>query len=350
MLIQNLGADFHTDLLLVGNQPGKNFFIKLSDLIRTVYRLITRLQKGHYDVVHVNIPFKLNSLLRDSLHLWMVNRLGYADRTVVFFHGWDGDLAEKLARNPLYRWGFARLYKRVGVIFVLYSRCKDQLINIGIEPQKIKVTTAMYKKIPSHGTEGDLGRKTDEKVNILFMSRFVEGKGVFIAAKVAQLLIESGHRHFRLTLAGDGPLLSELRQFIAKMDMVEYVETPGYVSGRQKEEILERSGIFLFPTQLPEGCPVVILEAMGAGQAVVSTPRGAIPDIIVDGENGLICDSQAPDVFYEAVKKLLDDRELLNKMQKANRKKAEENYEVKDYSRRMEEVYRAIANRKKNAE
>jgi len=346
MLLNHLSSDFQPDLLTVGNRLyqglWRNFIIKIFELIHAAYKLITQLKSGSYDIVHVNPSFKAYPLLRDSVYLLMIRRLGYGNRTVVFFHGWDGNFAERIIQSPFYKRIFGKLYKEVGVIFVLYHRCKEQLVNMGIEPQKIFVTTTMYERID--GIER-FGRGEDEKVNILFMSLFYKGKGVLITAKVAQLLVENGYHNFRLTCAGDGPLLTELKQFITQNGLKEYVETPGYVRGSQKEEILRKGDIFLFPTQLPEGCPVAIIEAMGAGQAVVSTPKGAIPDLIKDGENGFICDSQDPHVFYEAVKKLLDNRELLNKMQKANQKKAEENYEVKDYTRRIETVYWSLIRR-----
>ena len=347
MLLNHLSADFQTDLLTIGNRlyqgTWQNFITKIFDLAHAGYRLITGLKNGHYDIVHINPSFKVYPLLRDSLYLLIINRLGYGNRTVVFFHGWDGNLAERIASHAFYKKIFGKLYKEVGAIFVLYNRCKEQLVNIGIAPEKIKVTTMMYERIDGLD-EGSI-QQVNGKVNILFMSLLIKGKGVFVAAEVAKLLVENGYHNTRLILAGDGPLLPELKQFITKNNLAGYVEIPGYVSGREKAEILSKGDIFLFPTQLPEGCPTVIIEAMGAGQAIVSTLKGAIPSLIKEEENGFICDSQDPAVFYEAVKKLLDNRELLNKMQKTNQKKAEKNYEVKGYVRRMEEVYLSLIGR-----
>ena len=338
MLFDNFSSDFHADHLRVGNLPENESFIKrLFYLSYTVYKLITKLKNGSYDIVHLNPSFKTYSLPRDSLYLSIINRLGYGDKTVVFFHGWDYNLAEKIINNSFCKNIFGKIYKKVGVIFVLYNYCKEQLINMGIEPQKIKITTTMYERIDE--IEESSSKKKDDKVNILFMSRLVEGKGVYITTKVAKLLIENGYNDFHLTIAGDGPLLPGLKKFITENGLSEYVDTPGYVKGKEKEEILTKGDIFLYPTWLKEGCPVAIIEAMGAGQAVVSTPRGAIPEIVKDGVNGFICDSRNPDLFFKTVKKLLDNQELLNKMQKTNKRKAEENYEDSVYTRRMEETY-----------
>lgn len=345
MLLDNLSSDFHADYLEVGNRPGNHSFMRrFFYLIDSAHRLITKLRNCHYDVVHVNPSFSVYSLLRDSLYLSIISRFGHIDRTIVFFHGWDIGLAERMMSKSVWRSIFVEIYKGVGLIFVLHKRCEEQLLSMGINHQKIKVTTTMY--VPSIGE----GRRhsmenADERVIILFMSRMVEGKGAGIVAKVAKLLLENGYRDFHLIFAGVGPLLPELRKFTAENGLSEYVDIFGYVSGMKKQEILRKGDIFILPTWLHEGCPLAILEAMGAGQAVVSTPRGAIPDIVKDGENGFICDSKNPRVFYEAVRRLLDNRELLHNMQKVNKRKAEENYEAGTYMRSMEEVYLSVINR-----
>jgi glycosyltransferase involved in cell wall biosynthesis len=174
------------------------------------------------------------------------------------------------------------------------------------------------------------------------MSRLVEGKGVEIAARAAKLLVDRERRDFKLTFAGDGPLLGWLQEFLSENEVGDCVEAYGYASGEDKDRLLRGADIFLLPTQLPEGCPVAIIEAMGAGQAVVTTPRGAIPSLVTDGRNGLLRDSGDPKEFADAVTLLIDDRRLLATIQATNKREAEELYEVSRYSARMERVYDSI--------
>lgn len=56
--------------------------------------------------------------------------------------------------------------------------------------------------------------------------------------------------------------------------------------------------------------PLVILEAMEYKLPVISTNEGGIPDIVKDGENGLICEKQNPYSLADCIAKLLDDEEL----------------------------------------
>lgn len=340
ILLENLSSDFRTDYLLVGNRHGNSFIKKLFNLAHTAYKLITKLRNSNYDIIHINPSFKIHSLLRDSFYLLIIKKLGYGKRTVVFFHGWDDSLAKRVIRSSFYKSVFRKIYKEVGIIFVLCNQHKEHLANIGIELKKIKVTTTMYQRV------GEIkeysSKKTNEKVNILFMSRFVKDKGVYIAAEVGRILVANDIKNFQFIFAGDGPEYKNLKNYISRYGLKDYIAIPGFITGEKKQEILNNSDIFLFPTYYGEGCPLVILEAMGAGLVVVSTPVAAIPDIVKHDENGFIVNSTDPIVFYEAVKRLLDDRELLNRMQKVNKKKAEENYDAVTYTERMEKVYLSI--------
>ena len=83
---------------------------------------------------------------------------------------------------------------------------------------------------------------------------------------------------------------------------------------------------------------------MGAGTAVVSTPVGAIPDIITNGVNGYVLNSKSARQFSDVVRRLIDDRNLLTRMQSNNRKKAEEKYTFASVIKNIEVEYEKILN------
>jgi len=343
MLINNLSSDFQVDHFNIVTQLGKKGFIKRPlYLIPSVYKLIKSLLSNHYDLIQLNPSFKEYSLIRDSIYLLIIIWLGLSKKTLVFFHGWDQDLAAKIEANFFLRGVFRWIYKKAAIIFVLYNHCKEQLVNIGIEHHKIKISTTMYESIENK--EEYSGKKKDGKLHILFLSRFLREKGVYIAADVVRLLVDNGYKDFRIMFAGDGPEYENLKGYISRYGLECFVDIPGYISGKEKNDVFEQNDIFLFPTYYGEGCPVVIMEAMGAGQAVISTPRGAIPDIVEHNINGFIIDSRDPRDFYEAVLRLLEDRELLNRMQKLNMKKAQENYEARVVTKKIESIYLAVIN------
>jgi len=159
---------------------------------------------------------------------------------------------------------------------------------------------------------------------------------------VARLLVESGVRNFRLVIAGDGPELEGVRMYREEIGLTEFVLIPGYLKDDEKRAVLERSDIFLYPTHYGEGCPVGLLEAMGAGLAIVSTRVAAIPEIVKGGQNGFLVDSLKAEDFYPSVKRLMDDPALLGRIRAANKAKALENYEARVVTRKIESIYASI--------
>ena len=342
MLVNHLNPGFQVRQLNVGNFPGNNNILKRTCApVQTIFKLFGNLLKSGLDVIHINPSFKILSLIRDSFYLIIIKSFRLGKKTLVFFHGWDDHLSEKLINNFLYRTIFRFIYGNVRFIFVLSKANKKQLEKLGIEPKNILVTTTMYEQMD---TKIKYSREGNGRVYILFMSRFLREKGIFIAADVGRLLLENGYKNFKLIFAGDGPENENIKRYISKYKLRDYSETPGFVTGDEKQMILDRSDIFLFPTYYGEGCPVVVLEAMGRGLAIVSTPIGAIPELVKNNENGFIIRDLEPISFYEAVKRLVDDQELLRTFQENNRKKAQEKYEAKIVAKKIEAIYSTIVN------
>jgi glycosyltransferase involved in cell wall biosynthesis len=346
LLTQNLTSSFNIDHLTIGNRPWNKSFIKqYYYFLHDSLYLKRKLRMNTYGLVQLNPSLYIYALLRDAFYLSTVNKF-HRGKTVVMFHGWNKELAEKIINSFLLRKLFQKIYGKAHLILVLCSKFKEQLVIMGIHPEKVRVITTMYEGSQSMAQiqEG----KATEKIKILFMSRLIKSKGVDIVAEVGRLLVEKGHRNFKLLIAGDGPELEGIKKYIKQNALDDYVETLGYISGEKKGEVLKESDIFLFPSH-SEGCPVAVLEAIGAGLAVVSTPVGAIPEIIQNEVNGYIIRGQNPQEFFEAVKKLIEDRELLKKMQRLNKEKAEEHYEAKVVTKKIELLYLSLMREKEGS-
>jgi glycosyltransferase involved in cell wall biosynthesis len=120
---------------------------------------------------------------------------------------------------------------------------------------------------------------------VLFLGRIRGKKGVFDLIDAMQ----SVHRALpdaRLVLAGDGEV-GEARGYAAAKGLAEVVELPGWLDGEAKQRALAACDVLALPSYF-EGLPVGVLEAMASGRLVVATRVGGIPDLIRDGENGLL--------------------------------------------------------------
>ena len=101
----------------------------------------------------------------------------------------------------------------------------------------------------------------------------------------ARLLTEPGMDHCRLLLVGDGPSRSRLEDLAMTLGISKYVVFAGM--RRDVEQILPLIDLFVLPS-LYEGFGIAIIEAMAASRPVVATAVGGIPEIVVQGETGLL--------------------------------------------------------------
>ena len=87
----------------------------------------------------------------------------------------------------------------------------------------------------------------------------------------------------------------------------------GRKNGAEKADAFEKCDIFVFPSY-NETFGLVLLEAMSYRKPIVTTNEGGIPDIVKDGENGLIAERKNPESLAECIARLLDDKEARLKM------------------------------------
>ncbi len=112
-------------------------------------------------------------------------------------------------------------------------------------------------------------------------------------------------------LAGDGALASELKTQAARLKIERNIIFAGFRS--DAEQLLRASDIFLLPS-LWEGLPLVAIEASAVGVPVIATAVDGTPEVVKDGETGLLIAPRNPVAITEAVLKLLDNPQEARRM------------------------------------
>lgn len=127
-----------------------------------------------------------------------------------------------------------------------------------------------------------------EVPRVLFLGRIRDKKGVFDLLE-AMAVVRRSMPAAELVLAGDGDV-ELVRQRAAALGLGDAVRLPGWLEGEAKFEAIRRSDVMALPSYF-EGFPIGVLEAMAMGSLVVATRVGGIPDLIRDGENGLLLEA-----------------------------------------------------------
>jgi glycosyltransferase involved in cell wall biosynthesis len=148
----------------------------------------------------------------------------------------------------------------------------------------------------------------------------------------------STHPQVRFVLVGAGPDEARLREAATGLDNVLFTGEVANVG-----DYLAAFDVFLYPSR-HEGLGSILLDALEAGLPVVATAVGGIPEIIRDGENGMLVKPDEPAALEAAVVALHADGALRARLATANRLRARE-FSAATMTGRYERLYRELAAR-----
>ena len=151
--------------------------------------------------------------------------------------------------------------------------------------------------------------ETGDTVTILHVGRFDIPKNHAGLLEAFRLLRET-HPQTRLRLVGDGDLRPEMEALAREKGIGSFVEFCGMQSN--VHPYLHDADIFVLPS-IYEGNPMTIIEAMGTGLPIVASRVGGIPDMISDGESGLLVEPE-PQSICEGLSRLVEDKSLRQRL------------------------------------
>lgn len=141
----------------------------------------------------------------------------------------------------------------------------------------------------------------DDSLNILAVSRLVEGKGLDVLLDAMALLPS----HVRLVIAGDGPFRAALQSRCVALGLTSRVTFAGWQSGIALEQAWQQCDVFCLPSE-NDSFGMAYLEAMAHGKPVVALRWGPISEVVPDGVAGILCDRADPVLIAHALLSLSD--------------------------------------------
>ena len=117
----------------------------------------------------------------------------------------------------------------------------------------------------------------------------------------------------RLIICGNGSETGGLKDASRTAGLADIVEFRGWVTGSAKMDAIEESDILVLPS-LREGFPNVLLEAMAAGRPVIASAVGAIPDLVIHGRTGLLCEAASSQSLGEQLVAVCADKDLRHRI------------------------------------
>jgi glycosyltransferase involved in cell wall biosynthesis len=148
-----------------------------------------------------------------------------------------------------------------------------------------------------------------------------------------------------LSLAGSGSAEYEndLHAFVNQAGLTDYVSFLGWVPPEEMPGLLRKFDVLLLPSIWPEPFARVLLEGMISGAVVVATPTGGTPEIVRDGENGLLFSPSNPEDLARQIARLVDDPDLRRKLAEAGKQTIIERFAVTTMMDDMESFLQDVA-------
>jgi colanic acid/amylovoran biosynthesis glycosyltransferase len=261
---------------------------------------------------------------------------------VTSFYGRD---ASRQARRFWWRARYRRLFREGDAFLVEGPALGARLIALGCPPAKVHV---LHLGIDT-ARVGFRERRPSPTgaVEILVSASFRPKKGV-PAAVEAFAAVAAAHPGCRLRILGDGPERARVESAIARHGLDERVTLEGYVPYARHLAALDQADIFLAPSRTaPDGdseggAPVALIEAQAAGLPVVATHHADIPEVVADGESGLLSPEYDAGALAENLGRLLDQPQLWPQLGRRGRERMEAEFDARRQAGRVAELYARI--------
>jgi len=293
-----------------------------------VDQILTALKESNAKLLHIffgNVAIHLLPLIRQS-----------PIPVVTSFHG--SDVAGSMV-SPAYANARKELFDRCALI-----PCRSEQLARGVEfllgcpEDKIRLMRTILPDIPfvpRHVPADGVWR-------LVQASRLVAKKGIATSLRAFAKFLE----HFpssTFTIAGEGPLETDLRAEAQRLGIDSRVEFVGFLPQEELQGLFSVSHIFLHPSETVggdvEGVPNAMLEAMAGGLPIVATRHGGIPEVVIDHESGFLCAEGDTEQIALAMIRLASDPTLYARTSEIAATSVREQFSAEKQIAAIEDIY-----------
>ena len=274
-----------------------------------------------YDIVHIHLA-TTQSAKRKKMFFYLAKWL--SKKVILHFHPSNEKFLFEPMNSKLYR----KLFSKADLVLVLSEqwRCWIKMA-LGLS-NHIEV---LYNPCPIVNRRDDL-----RKNHILFAGTIISRKGYETLirgfARIAQ-----EHSDWKVIFAGNGESANAMK-IVECCGIQNQVEFLGWVTDKDKEKVFQEASVYCLASD-GEGFPMGVLDAWAYGIPCVVTPVGGIPDIVVDGENGLVFSIGDVDGLANKLRMIISDRTLRKNIVLGQDKYVKGAFNINGINRKLEKIY-----------
>ena len=304
--------------------------------------------KYNIDVIHSQsampdlfLPLrKLNIPIITTIHSTIKDQIMAVKSSGTSFFQLEFSEKMTLILGPVLKFLEAWYYNGNRYYITVSKWMKDRIIqeNKKLTPNRVKVIYNGVDTNAFHPSKRKYAKKYFPELadidlpKVLYLSRFVELKGIRFLLKAIPQILEKTDVHFIFAGAGKNITLDISKENYTFLGYIPHEITP---------YVYSLSDIFVLPS-LYENFPLSVLEAMSSGLAVIATNVGGIPEMITHNENGILIPPRSSKDIARSVVNLVEDDQLRKELGVNARKTVEKKFSWKIAALRTKEYYERV--------
>jgi len=229
--------------------------------------------------------------------------------------------------------------EEVDAVIAVSRYIKGELVSRGVDAEK---TSSIYNLYPMDSIQSlSLEKEHCSKVRLFAPGWLTKYKGFFVLLQAMKKVTER-EDNVELVIAGDGPERKNLERLSKKLSLEKFVYFIGKVPHEEIAKFYLGSDIVVFPSIHPEAFGRVALEAITFGRPVIASEVGGIPEIVRDGETGVLVPPNDCRQLAEAITFLVKNRRLRESMGEKGKTVARKKFDTEKVVRQHLKVYKEI--------
>jgi len=294
-----------------------------------------------YDLIHNHYLFSYASSCAGAIAHWY--QIPYTVRTMGQLSPWA--LEQSRLKKQLYTFLIERRnLNRAAAIHCTSAHEAQDVRNFGISTPTVTLPLGvnLLPDCPEarHKLHQNYGIPNYKPI-ILFLSRlhYKKRPGLLIQA-LSQLAVQTYNFHLILVGSGERDYVNHLKKLVASVGLTKHTSFAGFVTGEDKNLLLQGSDIFVLPS-FSENFGVAVAEAMAAGLPVIVTPGVQISPEIAAANAGFVVEGEI-ETLADAIATLLNSPHLRHELGENGKRLVSHRYSWKVIAQNLISVYNAI--------
>ena len=302
---KELNEDFICDFVNLStsrniDEIGKRSIMKYLRFIGAYFITFWKLITHRYALCYLAITCYGIGFLKDAPFVLLCKLF----RRKVIIHQHNKGMSSCVGKNP-YKWLLPLVYKDTKVILLSWYLYPD--IEQVVNKEQIIICPNGIPGIS--GNESQIERN-NETPHLLFLSNLIPSKGVYTLLDACKLLKEKGYNLVCDFVGGESKEITKgiFEKAVEERGLNNIAIYHGPKYGNEKISHFVNADIFVQPTS--NDCfPLTLLEAMQYQLPIITTNIGGIPDIVINNENGYICECNNAEALANAIEELINNRQ-----------------------------------------